>query len=199
MRKGGYVSVKESVLPFNRFPGVDVLLGPEMRSTGEVMGMGASFPEAFLKSQLAAKQMLHKSGRVFIAVKDEDKPEIVSEARLFQEMGFEILATRGTAEFLRNHGIEARKVFKVFEGRPNVVDLMKNHEINLVINTASGKKTMHDSLLLRQTTLLYNIAYSTTVAGAKAMCGAIQMWRKKRVDVMSLQEYYETRQGPGGE
>ncbi len=190
MRRSGYVSVKESVLPFRRFPGVDVLLGPEMRSTGEVMGMGETYPQAFLKSQLAASQELPSSGTVFISVNDQDKPEMVEVAQDFAKMGFKLTATGGTAAFLQEHGVAAEKVLKVYEGRPNVVDHIKNGEVDLVINTSSGRKTAHDSALLRQTTLLYSIPYSTTVAGAKALAVAVKERAGKPLAVRSLQEYY---------
>jgi len=190
MRRGGHVSVKESVFPFNRFPGVDVLLGPEMKSTGEVMGVDTSFGKAFLKAQLGAGQRLPLSGRVFISVNDRDKPAMADVARTFHELGFTVVATRGTGEFLAERGVPSEFVFKVYEGRPNIVDRIKNGEIDLVINTASGKKTVHDSSAIRQTTLLYNVPYTTTLAGAKAMAQAIKESRESGTDVKSLQEYY---------
>jgi carbamoyl-phosphate synthase large subunit len=187
-----YISVKESVFPFRRFPGVDILLGPEMRSTGEVMGIDHSFGLAFMKSQLAAGQRLPESGTVFISVNDQDKPDILEPAKIFQGLGFKILATRGTASFLREHGINPEEVFKVHEGRPHVVDRIKNKSIQLVINTSSGKKTVRDSSNIRQTTLLYGIPYTTTVAGAKAMALAVKEQRGKGLSVKSLQEYHRT-------
>jgi carbamoyl-phosphate synthase large subunit len=189
-RKGGYIAVKESVFPFNRFPGVDVLLGPEMRSTGEVMGLDNSFGLAFMKSQLAAGQRLPLSGTVFISVNDSDKAQILSTAQLFDEMGFRVISTGGTAKYLSDNGVKAEKVLKVHEGRPNVVDHVKNGEIHLMINTVSGKKTVQDSSFLRQTTLLYGIPYTTTVAGAKAMALAIKELEGAGLQVKSLQEYY---------
>ncbi len=186
-----YVSVKESVFPFRRFPGVDILLGPEMRSTGEVMGIDHSFGLAFMKSQLAAGQRLPESGAVFISVNDQDKPEIVEPARMFQELGFKILATKGTASFLRKQGVNLEEVFKVHEGRPHVVDHIKNKAIHLVINTASDKKTVRDSSAIRQTTLLYGIPYTTTVAGAKAMAMAVKEQKGRGLSVKSLQEYHQ--------
>jgi carbamoyl-phosphate synthase large subunit len=189
-RKTGHVSVKESVFPFNRFPGVDVLLGPEMRSTGEVMGVDTSFGMAFYKSQLAAGQKLPIDGRVFVSVNDSDKALILPAARLFAELGFTLVATSGTAAFLAEHGIKAEKVLKVYEGRPNIADLIKNKNIALVINTASGKKTIHDSKEIRQTTLLYGVPYTTTVAGAYAMAQAIRELKGKGMAVKSIQEHY---------
>lgn len=189
-RKSGYVSVKEAVFPFNRFPGVDILLGPEMRSTGEVMGIAATFEEAFLKGQLAGGQRLPTGGKVFISVNDYDKPHVAAMARTFHEQGFEILATSGTAKLLRDAGVPATTVLKVYEGRPNIVDLIKNGDIALVINTASGKLTVQDSRSIRQNTLLYGVPYSTTLEGGKAMALAIAAARNYPLEVRSLQEYY---------
>jgi carbamoyl-phosphate synthase large subunit len=193
MAKSGYVSVKESVFPFNRFPGVDILLGPEMRSTGEVMGIDKSFGLAFMKSQLAAGQRLPLKGTVFISVRDQDKEAITPAAKMFEDLGFRIIATRGTAEYLSNHGVHADVVHKVYEGRPNVVDMIKNREVQLMINTPSGKKTKRDSLSLRQTTLLYGVPYTTTVAGAKAMAQAISELTSSGLDVTCLQEHYQAQ------
>jgi carbamoyl-phosphate synthase large subunit len=190
LRKGGYISVKESVFPFNRFPGVDVLLGPEMRSTGEVMGVDSSFGLAFMKSQLAAGQRLPMSGTVFISVNDPDKQAILPAARMFAELGFTIVATGGTAKVLNENGVPAEKVLKVYEGRPNAADMVINGDIQLMINTVSGKKTVQDSSQLRQTTLLYGVPYTTTVAGAKAMAQAIKDMRGVGLKVKSLQEHY---------
>ena len=189
-RKGGYVSVKEAVFPFNRFPGVDILLGPEMRSTGEVMGIGQSFEEAFMKGQIAGGQRLPSSGKVFISVNDHDKPQAPAIARAFHEQGFEVVATSGTADLLIHAGVPATKVLKVYEGRPNIVDLIKNNEIALVINTASGKLTVKDSKSIRQSTLLYGVPYSTTLEGAKAIAMAIADAKKHGQVVKSMQEYY---------
>ncbi len=190
MRRSGYVSVKESVFPFRRFPGVDVLLGPEMRSTGEVMGIAPTFEEAFLKGQLGAGQILPRGGTVFISVNDRDKGQVVDVARLYHELGFDIVATSGTAALLNEHGIPATRVFKVYEGRPNVVDMIKNNQIALVLNTASGKRTARDSKALRQAALHYGVPYSTTLSGARAMSQAIQTLQHHDVGVKSLQEYY---------
>ncbi|MBF0480818.1 MAG: carbamoyl-phosphate synthase large subunit [Desulfovibrionaceae bacterium] len=189
-RRRGYLAVKESVFPFNRFAGVDVLLGPEMRSTGEVMGLDVSFGLAFMKSQLAAGQRLPLSGTVFISVNDQDKQAVLPAVEILRDCGFTITATKGTAAFLSSHGVPAKTVLKVFEGRPHVVDMIKNREIDLVINTALGKTTVRDSMTIRQTTLLYNIPYTTTVAGAKAMAQAVKEMIASGLEVKSLQEYY---------
>ena len=191
MRRSGYVSVKESVFPFRRFPGVDILLGPEMRSTGEVMGIAPTFEEAFLKGQWGAGQKLPESGKVFLSVNDRDKRFVADVARQYVDLGFELLATSGTAGLLAGQGIPSTRVLKVYEGRPNIVDLIKNGEVALVINTASGKRTAHDSKAIRQTTLHYGVPYSTTLSGARAIARAIGAARKTEVRVKSLQEYYE--------
>ena len=185
----GYYSVKEAVLPFNRYPGVDVLLGPEMRSTGEVMGIDDNLGLAFMKSQLGAGQMLPAGGCVFISVNDYDKPHSLEPARNFADLGFDILATRGTAAFLKQNGIAARVVNKVFEGRPNVIDSIKNKEIDLVINTSSGKQTVSDSSSLRQAAVLYRIPYTTTITAAKALALAIREKSQLGLSVKSMQEY----------
>jgi len=191
-RKKGHISVKESVFPFNRFPNVDVLLGPEMRSTGEVMGIDPSFGLAYMKSQLAAGQKLPTEGTVFISVNDRDKAMLVPAAKDFEAMGFRIMATGGTADYLIEQNVTVTKVYKVHEGqRPHVVDHIKNGEIDLVINTPSGKKTVGDAKMIRQNTLLYNIPYTTTVSGARATARAIHELKETGLQVESLQNYYD--------
>ncbi len=191
MRRSGYMAIKEAVFPFRRFPGVDILLGPEMRSTGEVMGIAPTFEEAFLKGQLGAGQRLPKTGRVFISVNNRDKDDAVELAKLLVSLGFEILATAGTAKHFADYGIEATRVLKVYEGRPNIVDLIKNNEVAMVINTASGKDTANDSKAIRQATLQYGLPYSTTLSGARAIVRAIAAAHgKNTVSVAALQDYY---------
>jgi carbamoyl-phosphate synthase large subunit len=185
-----YVSVKESVFPFARFPGVDTLLGPEMRSTGEVMGIDQSFGLAFAKSQLAAGQKLPLSGTVFISVKDEDKPAILKTAVLFRDLGFRIAATRGTSAYLLSHGVRAQAVKKVGEGRPHIVDMMKNGEIQLVVNTTGHKKAVSESSVIRRAALTLCIPYTTTLAGAQATVLAVQSLREGQVQVKTLQEFH---------
>ena len=185
-----HVSVKEAVFPFSRFPGVDLLLGPEMKSTGEVMGIGANFGIAYAKAQAAAGYDLPRQGTVFISVHDQDKAAAVAVARQFQQLGFNLVATRGTRDHLEAQGIPARLVLKVSEGRPHVVDLIKNKDIQLVINTSMGKKTSSDSYSIRRTTLLYNIPYATTLAGALAMAEAVAELQRGDWDVRTLQEYH---------
>ncbi len=189
MRRGGFTSVKEAVMPFGRFPGVDVILGPEMHSTGEVMGMGRDFAEAFYKSQLAAGQRPPKEGTVFLSVNVRDKPYVAQVAKMFADLGFHLLATRGTAQILREAGLEVEEVRKVYEGRPNIVDLIINHKVDLVINTASGKHTAKDSKAIRRAALTYKVPYCTTIAAAKATATAIGSMRDE-IHVETLQDYY---------
>jgi len=185
----GHVAVKEAVFPFARFPGSDVLLGPEMKSTGEVMGIDADFALAFAKSQLGSG-VLPLSGTVFVSVKDRDKAAIVQPARQLAAMGFKLLATSGTADYLRARGLEVARVNKVLEGRPHIVDAMKNGDVQLVFNTTEGAQAMADSFSLRQTALLGNMPYYTTVAGAKAAVEAIAALRSGSLEVAPLQSYF---------
>ena len=186
----GHISVKEAVFPFSRFPKVDTLLGPEMKSTGEVMGIGKNFGIAFAKAQTAAGYDLPKSGTVFISVHDEDKAKALHVAKKFLRLGFKLIATAGTARFLEQKGIPADRVYKLKEGRPHVVDKIKSDEIQLVVNTTLGKKTTSDSYEIRRTTLNYNIPYATTIAGAQAMAEAISALQEGEWDVKTLQEYH---------
>jgi carbamoyl-phosphate synthase large subunit len=186
-----YFSVKEAVFPFRRFPGVDPLLGPEMRSTGEVMGLDDSFSLAFAKSQVAAGQHLPLSGGVLFSVKDPDKPLIVPLAQGFQDLGFELYATHGTETFLKSQGFSVALVNKVRGGRPHIIDRIKSHDIALVINTPRGKYTPDDSFSMRRAALEYNIPYTTTIAAAKATLEAIRTLKEGKLAVKSLQEYHE--------
>jgi carbamoyl-phosphate synthase large subunit len=185
-----HISIKESVFPFLRFPGVDTLLGPEMKSTGEVMGIDQGFGLAFAKSQLAAGMDLPQTGMVFISVKDQDKKMILSTARKLNNLGFKIMATAGTSRFFEEAGLSNQKVNKVREGRPHVVDLMKNGEIQLVINTTIGSKSVSESASIRQTALINRIPYTTTVAGARATAEAIEAMQQKKLSVRTIQEYH---------
>ena len=185
-----YTSVKEAVFPFVRFPGVDTILGPEMKSTGEVMGMGYDFGVAFAKAQMAAGNNLPLRGRVFISVRDEDKPAMVDVARGLLEMGFDIIATEGTANFLRQRGMDVELVYKVGEGRPHIVDRIKSREVDMIINTSFGARSVADSYSIRRTSLEMGIPYFTTVAGARACVNAIRAILKGGLQVKSLQEYY---------
>jgi len=183
-----HYSVKEVVLPFDRFPGVDTLLGPEMKSTGEVMGIDTQFGSAFLKAQLAAGQNLPKSGNVFISVKNKDKSSILSIAKKFIQMEFKIYATHGTARFLSQHEMTVKAINKVSMGSPHVLDAIKNNNIQLVINT-SDATTKQDGYKIRRTTLKYHVPYATTIAGAKAICTAIANLHENELMVNSLQSY----------
>ena len=170
-----YSSVKEAVFPFIKFPGVDTILGPEMKSTGEVMGVGETFAEAFVKSQIAAGVRMPKSGKVFISVKNADKPRVIDIARTLAELGFQLLATRGTAAALAEAGLEVTPVNKVMEGRPHIVDMIKNGEIAIIINTVDERRTsIQDSYSIRRSALQGRVTYYTTIAGARAACTGMQ-------------------------
>ena len=185
-----YVAVKESVFPFNRFPGVDTVLGPEMKSTGEVMGVDSTYGIAFGKAQFAAGQKLPQKGKVFISVKNRDKRSIIFIAKKLWELGFRIVATRGTAKALMQNGIPVDSIFKVLEGRPNVVDLIKNREIALIINTPSGRKPKQDQISIRSEAVAHNIPIITTISGAAASVNGIDALMKEDLQVQSLQEYH---------
>ncbi len=183
----GQIAVKEAVFPFARFPGVDTILGPEMRSTGEVMGLADSFGMAFAKSQLGAGVTLPAGGKVFISVKDDHKPIMATLARDLIDLGFKIIATGGTTKYLRAEGLEIEYVRKAHEGRPNILDDMKNGDIALVFNTTSGKQSLKDSFSLRRTALMQNLPYYTTAAAAKAAVEAIKCLREETYEAESLQ------------
>ncbi|MAZ31957.1 MAG: carbamoyl phosphate synthase large subunit [Thalassospira sp.] len=184
-----HIAVKEAVLPFNRFPGVDTLLGPEMRSTGEVMGLDTDFGRAFAKAQMAAGHDLPQSGKIFMSVKNYDKPAAVQLARDAIELGFVIVATHGTAEALEKEGLDVTPVNKVQEGRPHIVDMMKNGDINLVFNTTESKQAVVDSFSIRRTALSNDIPYYTTIAGARATLRAIDNLKRGALAVRPVQEY----------
>jgi len=184
-----HVSVKEAVLPSNRFPDVDTLLGPEMKSTGEVMGVDMGFGQAYAKAQLGAGQKMPEKGSVFISVQDEDKPGVLPVARQFHGMGFAILATRGTAAFLKANDLPVHTVRKVSEGRPHVVDAITNGEVQFIVNTGVGDAIVRDGYQLRRAAIKYSIPYVTTIAGADAMCEGIAALRQNRFQVKTVQEY----------
>ncbi|WP_091842975.1 carbamoyl-phosphate synthase large subunit [Bosea lupini] len=185
-----HVGVKEAVFPFARFPGVDVLLGPEMRSTGEVIGLDRSFDVAFAKSQLGAGSKVPVKGTVFVSVRDEDKPRILTSIAVLAELGFHIVATGGTLRLLQENGIRASKINKVLEGRPHVVDAIKNGEIQLVFNTTDGPQALADSRSLRRAALLHKVPYYTTLAGAIAAAEGIKAYCSGDLEVRSLQSYF---------
>jgi carbamoyl-phosphate synthase large subunit len=186
-----HVAVKEAVFPFNRFPNVDVILGPEMKSTGEVMGLDVSFERAFLKSQLGAGVKLPESGTAFISVKESDKGAAVTLARRLAEMGFRVVATRGTAARIRDAGFGCEIVNKVLEGRPHCVDAIKSGDIQLVINTTGGGQSVSDSFDIRRSALTQGVPHYTTLAGARAAVHAIAALRAGTLDVAPLQAYFE--------
>ena len=194
-----HVAVKEAVFPFARFPGVDTVLGPEMRSTGEVMGldwrregetdMGPAFARAFAKSQIGGGAKVPTGGAVFVSVKDADKPWILEPVRLLLARGFRVLATSGNHAFLTSHGIASEPVKKVLEGRPHILDAMKNGDVQLVFNTTEGRQSLEDSFSLRRTALMMKIPYYTTTAGALAAARAISVHTTEGMEVRSLQSY----------
>jgi carbamoyl-phosphate synthase large subunit len=188
-----HVSIKESVFPFNRFPGVDIILGPEMKSTGEVMGIGKDFGQAYIKSQLAAGQNLPRKGNVFISVCDRDKNDIAPVARKLKDIGFNLYATSGTAAILKEAGVKVSLLPKISEGRPNILDLMKDGKIQLVINTPSGRIPRQDEIMIRSHVILHNVPYTTSITGAQATVSGIKTLMKNEMEVKSLQEYHKVR------
>jgi carbamoyl-phosphate synthase large subunit len=186
-----YFAVKESVFPFRRFPGVDPMLGPEMRSTGEVMGLDTDFGLAYAKSQLAAGQVLPLTGGVIFSVKDPDKTAALTLAQEFLAEGFHLFATAGTAKYLEESGLPVTLVHKIREGRPHIIDHIKSNEITLLVNTPEGRYTPADSYSIRRAALEYNIPYTTTMAAARATLDAIRAMKRGKLEVKSLQEYHE--------
>ena len=187
---GGHVGVKEAVFPFARFPGVDTVLGPEMRSTGEVIGLDLSFDIAFAKSQLGAGTKVPTSGALFVSVREADKLRVLEAVRLLADLGFKVLATGGTARFLNEEGIPAQQINKVSEGRPHVVDAIKNGGVQLVFNTTEGAQALADSRSLRRAALLHRAPYYTTLAGALAAAQGIKAFRAGDLEVRALQDYF---------
>ncbi len=191
-----HMAVKEAVFPFDRFQGVDTILGPEMKSTGEVMGIDEDFGLAYAKAQESSNNKVPLSGKIFISVKDKDKPGTCLIVQRFQEMGFDVIATRGTAEHLRNKGIEVSVVNKVMEGRPHIVDLIKNKEISFVVNTVSGAQAQKDSFSIRQSALQHRVPFTTTLSGANVVVKAIEMLLKRKIHIKSLNEYHRDGKSP---
>jgi carbamoyl-phosphate synthase large subunit len=189
---GRHVAVKESVFPFARFPEVDTILGPEMKSTGEVMGLDTSFARAFAKAQLGAGVRLPMTGSVFLSVKDSDKAALVPLARRLTEMGFGIIATRGSAARIREAGLEVRQVAKVLEGRPHCVDAIQSGEIQMVINTASTPQSVSDSFDIRRSALTRGVPHFTTIAGARAAVHAVAAMKSGPLEVAPLQSYFRS-------
>ncbi len=189
-RNPGHVAVKEAVFPFAKFPGVDILLGPEMKSTGEVMGLDRDFALAFAKSQLGANVDLPRAGTVFVSVRDEDKAGILPAVKRLAGIGFRVLATGGTARFLAEHGVDAQKINKVLEGRPHIEDAIRNRQVQIVFNTTDGQKAVSDSKSLRRATLMQKVPYYTTLAGAAAVAEAIAALKAGSLEVRPLQDYF---------
>ncbi|MHA6641767.1 carbamoyl-phosphate synthase large subunit [Mesorhizobium sp. A623] len=189
-RNPGHIAVKEAVFPFARFPGVDILLGPEMKSTGEVMGLDRDFAMAFAKSQLGANIDLPRSGTLFVSVRDEDKAGILPAVKRLADQGFRVLATSGTARFLKENGVEAEKINKVLEGRPHIEDAIRNRQVQIVFNTTDGQGAVSDSKSLRRATLMQRVPYYTTLSGAAAVAEAIAALRAGNLEVRPLQEYF---------
>tara|TARA_E500000178_G_scaffold333410_1_gene368343 strand:- start:60475 stop:63696 length:3222 start_codon:yes stop_codon:yes gene_type:complete len=184
--------VKEAVFPFNKFPGIDPILGPEMKSTGEVMGIGASFAEAYGKAQLGSGEILPRSGNVFISVRDRDKQLVPAMAEDLVKLGFSLFATRGTAEVIKSHGISVSIVNKVQEGRPHIVDMIKSDQIDLIINTTEGRKAISDSSTIRSKAEQHQIYYTTTMAGGRAVCETLKFSKNlKDITVRSLQSVHK--------
>ena len=195
-----HIAVKEVVLPFNKFPGADTLLGPEMRSTGEVMGIDTDFGKAFAKAELAAGVKLSLTGTVLVSMSDRDKKSVVPLVNDLLDLGFKVVATAGTCHVLQEYGIDnIDKVLKIHEGRPHVIDWIKNDQIQFIINTPNGQESHTDARLLRRTALDYQLPIITTIAGAKATISAIRSLQSQPLDVKALQDYIAAGKGVGGE
>jgi carbamoyl-phosphate synthase large subunit len=185
-----HIGVKEAVFPFARFPGVDTVLGPEMRSTGEVIGLDVDYGVAFAKSQLGGGTRVPREGTLFVSVRESDKERVLAPVRMLAELGFKIIATSGTQRHLVEHGIPAQKINKVLEGRPHVVDAIKNGGVQLVFNTTEGAQALSDSRSLRRAALLHKVPYYTTLSGAVAAAEGIKAYLRGDLEVRSLQSYF---------
>lgn len=183
-------AVKEAVFPFQRFPDMDTILGPEMRSTGEVMGLAPTFPAAFAKSQIACGLRLPVNGSVFISVKASDKERFLPLAQKLYALGFSLIATDGTADFLRERGIAVRRVNKVLQGSPHIVDIIEKDQLQLMFNTTEGVQSLADSRSLRRAALMAQIPYYTTFSGAQAACEAINYIKSEELQVIALQNHF---------
>ncbi|MBN2040104.1 MAG: carbamoyl-phosphate synthase large subunit [Spirochaetes bacterium] len=191
MKKIPYYSVKEAVLPFNKFPGVDTILSPEMKSTGEVMGISQDFGESYYKAEMAAGDPLPEKGTIFLSINDRSKQELLKETKLLSGNGYKLIATEGTSQFLNENGIACERVFKVSEGRPNIIDLVKDKVIDLIINTPTGKIPRYDAYTIRQAAVRYHIPIITTVAAAKAAVNGLSKVKSRgQLSVKSIQEYH---------
>ncbi len=198
-REIGHIAVKEAVFPFDKFAGVDAILGPEMKSTGEVMGIDEDFGLAYSKAQTSSRNRIPTSGRIIFSVKDRDKHLATPLAKKLIEMGFSVIATRGTAAHFRDSGLEVEVINKVAEGRPHIVDLIKNRQADFVVNTVIGAQARRDSFSIRQSAIQYGVPYTTTIAGAAAVVNAIEMLGSKKLTIKSIQEYHEALSSPSSE
>ncbi|MBN2653752.1 MAG: carbamoyl-phosphate synthase large subunit [Nitrospirae bacterium] len=187
-----HVAVKEAVFPFDKFPGVDTILGPEMKSTGEAMGIDQDFGMAYAKAQAASYNSIPTSGKFFLSVKDKDKPHAVCIVKKLLSMGVQIIATKGTAAYLADNGIEVESINKVAEGRPHIVDLIKNRDVSFIINTVAGAQAQRDSLSIRRSALQFKVPYTTTISGAQAVVRAVEMLQQKELGIKSIQDYHKT-------
>jgi carbamoyl-phosphate synthase large subunit len=192
-----HIGVKEAVFPFARFPGVDTVLGPEMKSTGEVMGIDRNFAIAFAKSQIGGGSRLPRAGTVFVSVRDADKPRVLEAIRLLVSLGFRVIATSGTQRYLAEQGLPASKINKVAEGRPHIVDAIKNGEVHLVFNTTEGATALADSRSLRRAALLHKVPYYTTLSGAVAAAQGIKAYLGGDLEVRALQSYFGGKAASG--
>jgi carbamoyl-phosphate synthase large subunit len=190
-KKLSHVAVKEAVFPFNRFPGVDALLGPEMRSTGEVMGLDTNYDMAFAKSQLGAGMRIPVSGTVFVSVKEADRPKVLPSIRKLAELGFVIKASGGNHAYLESKGVPSGRINKVLEGRPHVVDAIKNGDIALVLNTTETRSSESDSKSIRQTAVMQKVPYYTTLPGIISAVKAIAARKANTIEVRPLQDYFK--------
>jgi carbamoyl-phosphate synthase large subunit len=188
-----HIAVKEAVFPFDRFHGVDTILGPEMKSTGEVMGIDTDFGLAYSKAQASSNNTIPLSGKIVFSLRDQDKPASVAIARKLIELGFSVIGTRGTAKYLEDNGLQVEVINKVKEGRPHIVDLIKNREANFVVNTVFGAQAQKDSSSIRQSALQYGVPYTTTIAGARAIVNAVEKLKTKKISIKSIQEYHRER------
>jgi carbamoyl-phosphate synthase large subunit len=187
-----HVAVKESVFPFNRFAGVDVILGPEMKSTGEVMGIASDFATAFLKSQQGAGLDLPTEGTLFVSVKDSDKPAVLPAVRALIALGFKAVATGGTADYLQSEGLAVERINKVAQGRPHIVDRIKDNGVDIIFNTTEGWQSHKDSASIRASAVMNKVPYFTTAASSAAVAQAIGVLRDHGLEVRSLQDYYSS-------
>ena len=185
-----FAATKEVVLPFIKFPGIDPRLGPEMKSTGEVMGLNSDFPRSFVKSQEASGILIPKGGAVFISVRDEDKFQILAIAQALKAMGFSLIATPGTHSFLLRHGLESARIAKIGDGKPDVVDLLKQRNVTLAINTPSSQRSRSDGYAIRRTALEFNIPCVTNIRSCQALVSALAASRNSAPMVKPLQDYY---------